>query len=218
MNQPRGAFEILAVQKGVNFSIDYTGDENTTVLGDAVRFRQIISNLVSNAVKFTDEGDVNIAVNVDASTNDTTRVSITVEDTGIGFDNETAQRLFNRFEQGEHLTAAPIEGTGLGLSIARSLADLMGGSISAQSDPGNYTIFSAIIPFNPLQAEASLPSKVEIPTSAIHSVLRSKSNDALRLLIAEDHPSNRRVIELIPRPNRRLRPVCERWQRGRQRL
>ena len=153
--------------------------------GDAVRITQILSNLLSNAVKFTSTGHVRLHVGRRDS-----GLVFSVSDSGIGFDDDTARRLFNRFEQADASITRRFGGTGLGLAICRSLAGLMGGSVRAFSRPGEGSTFMVTLP---LERAEDAPEPVSAPqTDAAPAPL-----EGLRVLLAEDHPTNQRVVRLI---------------------
>ena len=163
------------------------------VVGDAVRIKQIISNLVSNAVKFTRRGRVQVTADLTLSEDGDAVATVVVEDTGIGFDAEMAAKLFVRFEQGDGSITRTYGGTGLGLSISQSLAQLMGGTISAESTPGVGSRFTLTLP---LQLSAAAPTLVPVAQEAPLAT----DFDAMRVLLAEDHPTNQRVVRLILEP------------------
>ncbi len=153
-------------------------------LGDSVRLTQVLSNLLSNAVKFTEAGEV--ALTVEAGQDG---LHFTVEDTGIGFDEAVRARLFNRFEQADVSIRRRFGGTGLELAICRSLVELMGGRIDARSEPGRGSAFSFTLP---LEAAAAEPAQAQ--AAALEDEI---SLAGTRILLAEDHPTNRKVIQLI---------------------
>ena len=138
----------LAEKKGIHLSLDITEDVPTLLVFDEVRVRQCVSNLVSNAVKFTDAGSVNIDVTavprITARTGipDTTQVIIAVSDSGIGIFEDDQSRLFDAFEQADTSATRAHGGTGLGLAIARKLARLMGGDLTVSSKPGDGATFT----------------------------------------------------------------------------
>lgn len=153
--------------------------------GDPVRITQILSNLLSNAVKFTTAGHVRLHVGRRDS-----GLVFSVSDSGIGFDAETAERLFNRFEQADASITRRFGGTGLGLAICRSLAGLMGGTVRAFSRPGEGSTFMVTLPLAraddvPAQPDAEPPTVSDAPL------------EGMRVLLAEDHPTNQRVVRLI---------------------
>ena len=130
-----------AEEKGLNLTVEYHPELPDWVMGDSQRLRQILANLLDNAVKFTREGDVRLIVRpVDG------QVSFSVSDTGIGIDSAQISRLFNAFEQADGTTTRRFGGAGLGLAISRNLAGLMGGTISAGSSPGEGSTFTLYLP------------------------------------------------------------------------
>ncbi len=180
-----------AREKGLEFSITTAPSARGEFKGDAIRFRQILSNLISNAVKFTAAGKITVSVDVEGVSPE--RVVVQVRDTGIGFDAAAGARLFERFEQADGSITRRYGGTGLGLAISRSLADAMGGELYATSSPGEGSMFTL---------KLSLPRP--LPEAAADSSKTATASEPLdlsrfRVLLAEDHPTNRRVVELILR-------------------
>jgi CheY-like chemotaxis protein len=155
-------------------------------VGDEVRVTQILSNLLSNAVKFTAHGHVSLTADTGPE-----GLTLTVEDTGIGFAPDMAERLFKRFEQADVSVTRQFGGTGLGLAICASLCELMGGSVSAHSVPGQGARFSVALPL----ARAGEAESGEAETAASSTLL-----EGTRLLLAEDHPTNQKVVCLILEP------------------
>lgn len=173
-----------ADEKGVSLDLDLHPATDRTVLGDAVRVRQILTNLISNALKFTEQGSVRVAVEPVGET----RVLFTVADTGVGFDEAQKRRIFGRFQQADGSITRRFGGTGLGLAISRDLATLMGGSLDCDSVPGAGSTFWFEIDLPPV-AEAK-----PIQTAAPRAVRR---DGPLRVLLADDHPANRKVVEVM---------------------
>ena len=182
-------FEPSAAAKGLALTIDARRAAGAMVVGDAARLRQVISNLVSNAVKFTERGSVSLRVRTRRAGDDTA-VTISVTDTGIGFDAATAERLFERFEQADGSITRRYGGTGLGLAISRSLIEAMGGRLCARAEPGKGATFTL---------ELALPRAAAAAAGArpSHAAANETDLSCIRVLLAEDHPTNRRVIELI---------------------
>jgi PAS domain S-box-containing protein len=186
----RGAaalFEPDAHAKGLSLRCQLDKSVERAVAGDVTRVRQILSNLISNAVKFTETGSVTIRAR-GTETDGRLSVRLSVTDTGIGFDEDTARRLFNRFEQADGSPTRRAQGAGLGLAISRSLAEAMTGSLSAKGSPGQGATFTFQCSFalaqaapEPQAAEPAAPDPVA----------------GARVLLAEDHPTNRKVVELI---------------------
>ncbi|MDP2259522.1 MAG: PAS domain S-box protein [Caulobacter sp.] len=186
-------FRASAREKGVELRMELTAGCGGWFRGDALRIRQVLSNLLSNAVKFTRQGEIRLSIRVEqGEAGPIARFS--VSDTGIGFDPDQAERLFERFEQADSSTTRSFGGTGLGLAISRSLVELMGGTISATGEAGRGATFSFQLPIQcadpPAGAEADGPGG---PGGA--------AARRVRVLLAEDHPINRRVIELMLDPD-----------------
>jgi signal transduction histidine kinase/ActR/RegA family two-component response regulator len=179
-----------ARDKGLEFSVTASPAARDEFEGDAVRFRQVLSNLVSNAVKFTAAGK--IAVSVDVEGVEPERVVVQVSDTGIGFDAAAGARLFERFEQADGSITRRYGGTGLGLAISRSLAQAMGGELYAVSSPGEGSVFT--LKLDLLRARRAIA--VQAASASDESQV---DLSRFRVLLAEDHPTNRRVVELILR-------------------
>ena len=153
------------------------------VVGDVVRVRQILANLVSNALKFTQAGSV--TVRVEPLEDD--RVRFTVQDSGVGFDAEQKTRIFGRFQQADGSITRRFGGTGLGLAISRELATLMGGALDCDSTPGEGSRFWFDLPLPPAET-------IEGGPASVHA---QDSSRALRILLADDHPANRQVIAVL---------------------
>lgn len=123
-------------------------ERDLIVMGDPGRVRQIITNLLTNSIKFTTEGKVKFSVLRERETSDVFEVKFVVEDTGIGIEEEVRKRLFKPFSQADSSTARRFGGTGLGLTISKNLVDLMHGQITLESTLGNGTVATFWIPFN----------------------------------------------------------------------
>ncbi|WP_312161453.1 ATP-binding protein [Phenylobacterium sp.] len=173
-----------AQEKGLDLIVDIDPAAETVVAGDAVRIKQVLINLVSNAVKFTSEGYVAIAVRAEGPD----RWKIDVQDTGVGFDLAEKARLFGRFEQGDGSGTRRFGGAGLGLTIAKQLVDLMGGEIDAAGAPGEGATFTVRLPIA-LTSAAPHPAAEPDPEAA--------PDRPLRVLLADDHPTNRRVVQVL---------------------
>jgi len=174
-----------AREKGVALIAEVHPSLHALVEGDAVRVRQILTNLVSNALKFTSKGEV--AVKVEPG--DDGRVRFTIRDTGVGFDAEQKARIFGRFQQADGSITRRFGGTGLGLAISRELAALMGGALECDSTPGQGAVFWFEIPLPPV-----LDEKSAVKEAAPAVDVRTRP---LKVLLADDHPANRKVIEVM---------------------
>ncbi|MDO9472900.1 MAG: ATP-binding protein, partial [Caulobacter sp.] len=186
-------FRASAREKGVELRMELSAGCGGWFRGDALRIRQVLSNLLSNAVKFTRQGEIRLTIRVEES-EDGPVARFAVRDTGIGFDPAQAERLFERFEQADSSTTRSFGGTGLGLAISRSLVELMGGTISATGEAGRGATFSFVLPLDcaepPVRVEADGPGGTGAAAAR-----------RVRVLLAEDHPINRRVIELMLDPD-----------------
>lgn len=136
-----------AYKKGLDLSSLICSDVPQNVFGDPSRVKQILNNLVSNAIKFTQEGDVAIYVNLVSQDSENATITFSVKDTGIGIPNDKFQLIFDSFSQADVSTTRKYGGTGLGLSISQKLAELMGGRISLESKIGEGSVFTVTLPF-----------------------------------------------------------------------
>ncbi|MGH6996639.1 MAG: ATP-binding protein, partial [Phenylobacterium sp.] len=175
-----------AEDKGLAFELARGPGARGLFVGDGARIAQIVANLLSNAIKFTPGGTVALRLDLDADG----RLTLVVEDTGVGFDAEHARRLFNRFSQADASISRRFGGTGLGLSICRSLAQMMGGEISATSQPGVGSRFVVALPL----ARAEPLAAYDAREDAAGPAAPAPRAGPLRVLLAEDHPTNQRVV------------------------
>ncbi|PZR33821.1 ATP-binding protein [Caulobacter segnis] len=175
-----------AQAKGLVFRWSVAPEAAGTYRGDPGRISQILSNLLANAVKFTDQGEV--ALEVDRVESGPRFV---VRDTGVGFDAAVRERLFKRFVQADQSITRQYGGTGLGLSICAALTAKMGGRISADGAPGQGARFEVVLP---------LPRCDQAPSKAQEEPVGVISLEGLRVLVAEDHPTNRKVVEVVLQP------------------
>ncbi len=162
------------------------------LVGDAGRLRQVMINLVSNALKFTEKGSVTLGLRSIPAPTDDTRLWLEfyVRDTGIGIPSDKIRDVFMPFVQVDNTIARRYGGTGLGLSIADRLVSLMGGNLSVQSTPGQDTTFSFTVPVEPAPSGASLPEQ----QVAEHYDEHFAGYHPARILVAEDDPVNTKLI------------------------
>ncbi|MEY3232731.1 MAG: hypothetical protein RL230_2 [Pseudomonadota bacterium] len=207
-------FAVRADNKGLKFSQPDLESDHTWLVGDAVRIRQILANFLANAIKFTADGSVKLAVDMVPDQNSerqAMRLTIAVSDTGPGIESQDLARLFNRFEQIDASITRAHGGSGLGLAICHSLAQLMGGVVSAESVVGVGSIF---------RLELTLPVAAVPATMAISTCDASRDiegvapSDRLRILAVDDHPTNRRVVQLILEPLGVDLTLCEDGQQA----
>ncbi|MFN7497388.1 MAG: PAS domain S-box protein [Hyphomonadaceae bacterium] len=190
---------VRAEEKGLGFHVRFGPGTEGLFEGDGVRVKQIVSNLASNAVKFTQTGQIDISIAATDKADGSCEVMISVKDTGIGFDEQTKQRLFARFEQADASITKNFGGTGLGLSICRTLTDMMGGQFLVTSEAGIGSLFSVILPLPRVNPEALTPA-AQTGVSAAPTAL-SLDAASRSILLAEDHPVNQRVIAMILEPH-----------------
>ncbi|MCV0382731.1 MAG: PAS domain S-box protein [Erythrobacter sp.] len=180
----RGALRLMepvASQKGLGFTLDVADDLPQWVLCDAMRVRQIVLNLIGNALKFTEEGSVTIT----AARGSGETMAISVADTGIGIPPDRIAHVFEKFTQADESTARRYGGTGLGLPISGELAALMGGRLEVESTPGLGSTFTLTLPCLPCEA----PNAEAADQDGDAEPLRAGA----RILVAEDNPVNLRL-------------------------
>lgn len=179
-------FSANAREKGLYLTCSI--DDEQTVFIDSMRYKQIISNLISNAIKFTHRGGVDLALTL-LSEGDECVVTINVTDTGIGISQDDQARLFQPFSQVEQSQDEYRSGTGLGLMICRTLCEMMGGRLELMSEPGQGTrvLISLRLPI----VVSSAMVRPSLPTLSDISAIASRSS---RILIIDDHPTNRLLV------------------------
>ena len=183
-----------AQRKGISLKLEMEEESTRFVKGDPVRYRQILINLVGNAIKFTDKGGVTIRVLREAQASrheDRLLIRTEVADTGIGIPPEQQESVFMSFTQADHAATRQYGGTGLGLSICRRLCELMGGSISVDSAVGKGSTFSFFIPFEPGSRDLAAGEAVEKNRSAAESL------GSLNILLAEDNEINAQLTQVF---------------------
>jgi two-component system sensor histidine kinase EvgS len=180
-------FDGLARQKTLSLLLEFTPDlEHTEVLIDPLRFKQVLSNLISNAIKFTERGQVKIKVEVSATElPQQVEMKLVVEDTGIGISRDDQMRLFEPFAQADNSGQLARSGAGLGLVICRSLCAMMGGQLNLSSVPMVGTQVHVSLKMNRLQA---LQVAEELKPAATSNV------PVLNVLVVDDHPANRLLM------------------------
>jgi PAS domain S-box-containing protein len=171
-----------ARQKGIELASLVHNEVATSLRGDPGRFRQVLLNLVGNAIKFTHEGEVVVDVTRIEETETDALIRVEVKDTGIGIPPEAQKKLFEAFTQADSSTTRRYGGTGLGLAIAKQLVKMMGGEIGVESEPGKGSTFwfTARLQKQPAGARTSLDSKRDLT--------------GLRLLVVDDNATNRKIV------------------------
>lgn len=186
-------FSTRAHEKGLSFSVAIDDSADEWCVGDPTRLRQILYNLMSNSIKFTNEGDIKVRVGGQKSDSNTIALKFEVEDTGIGIDEDGMSRLFQKFSQADSATTRKFGGTGLGLAISKQLANIMGGDIEVKSEPGVGSLFTFTVTVPIGQA----PSQTDAQ-SFNESINGDKDSPSdLRILAAEDNANNRLVLKMF---------------------
>jgi PAS domain S-box-containing protein len=172
-----------AHEKGLAMVYEIAPSVPSDLVGDPTRLRQVLLNLLGNAIKFTQSGEVTLRVAPDANPSVPTALRFTVSDTGIGIPREKLGQVFERFTQADSSTTRRFGGSGLGLTISKRLVELMGGRIWVESEVGKGSVFAFVVPFE-IWATVNLPTTAPVGTGP-EPALR-----ALRILLAEDSPDN----------------------------
>jgi two-component system, sensor histidine kinase len=181
-----------AEDKGLVFTRWISPDVPQYVLADTARLGQIAFNLVSNAVKFTEAGEIRLTLTAEPRGPEGLDLVLSVSDTGIGMDAPAVGRLFTAFHQADGSISRRFGGTGLGLSISQKLAEMMGGNIAVASTPGQGSIFTMRVPVEKTATpEADVPSATEDRVELL---------PRMRILVAEDNAANQRIIDFFLRP------------------
>jgi CheY-like chemotaxis protein/HPt (histidine-containing phosphotransfer) domain-containing protein len=180
------AFIFQAQAKGIDllFKDDY--DLNVCLRGDPARFKQVLTNLISNAIKFTESGSVSVAIKIKTMTEDKIQLRVDITDTGIGIPQEALDRIFSAFTQVDSGITRRFGGTGLGLSICKRLVDLMNGQIGVSSTPGEGSRFWFELPFE--------KTKIPIINASDEQMMESVHRRNCRILVAEDVRINQQVM------------------------
>jgi len=198
LREIEGLMRPQAEAKGLHFVLDVEEAVPDAVRIDATRVRQVLFNLVANAIKFSERGQVTVRATAEpVAQADPPRSQVVVEviDTGIGMDAATLGRLFQRFSQGDDTRSRRFGGTGLGLEISRSLARLMGGDITVTSRLGEGSVFTLSLPVEiDAQAQGSGPAH---DAAVLKAVAADTSLRRLKVLVADDNEVNRLVLDAI---------------------
>jgi signal transduction histidine kinase/ActR/RegA family two-component response regulator len=182
----RESFAVMAERKGLDFQLEVAEAAQGAWRGDADRIRQVLGNLVSNAIKFTLHGSVHAYID---ETPETGALRLTVRDTGVGVAAEKQAALFEKFTQADNSATRRFGGTGLGLAICRELTQMMGGVIAVESQEGQGSVFRVELP---LERGELKPAGAAEPQEA-----EAAEEGALRLLAAEDNPTNQQVLSAV---------------------
>ncbi|WP_295443597.1 PAS domain-containing protein [uncultured Thiodictyon sp.] len=196
LKEIQSLFSAAARAKRLQLDIDWSGPAQQRYTGDVYRLRQMLSNLVGNAIKFTDQGTIRITATETGRDGTTALLEFAVSDTGIGISRDQQAELFKPFSQADSSITRQYSGTGLGLSIVRTLAQLMGGGVGIESEPGRGSRFLFRIP-------AKLVTEEEAPRPVVGQLPVQSEADAwdglraARVLVVEDNFMNRKVISKL---------------------
>ncbi|HZP86703.1 MAG TPA: ATP-binding protein [Burkholderiales bacterium] len=194
---------LRASEKKLSLSLSIASNLPDRVVGDPVRIRQILVNLVGNAIKFTQEGAVAVSLACQQNADDDLELVLTVRDTGIGIPEDKQRLIFDAFSQADTSTTREYGGTGLGLTICARLASLMGGNVTVSSRPGEGSAFQATMRVS--RAGAQVPAKVPAPSAPAqpHTAPPSPAPSATEfekhVLLAEDNPVNQLIASQMLR-------------------
>jgi len=196
-------FRALVADKLLKFTVTVDAALPAQILSDATRMRQILTNLVSNALKFTEKGEIEIRAEKFVREDRIEQLRIIVRDTGVGMSSEQVQQLFRPFQR-LHQDTLVTPGTGLGLAISKRLIELMHGTIEVESQPGVGTSFAVLLPL-----EAASPAVAEHPgqpsrsSAGVLSVLHRSEEElcGMRLLLADDNPDNVAILSHYLEPS-----------------
>lgn len=177
-------FEGLARQKRLSLILEIDSSINCDVLVDALRFKQILSNLISNSIKFTEEGSVKVSISGFLANANLLNVQLSIEDTGVGISAADQQRLFTPFVQAQR-NVQQTEGTGLGLVICRSLCEMMGGRVELTSTLGRGTLVEVGMRLQVLEY---------IDVRQAPALIQARPRHRLQVLVVDDHRINRQVL------------------------
>jgi nitrogen fixation negative regulator NifL len=174
-------FASKVAEKGLDLIVRFAPNAPRHIIGDSGRVRQVLTNLVGNAIKFTSKGHVLVSIQCEHQTDSRAQLTFSVEDTGIGVAPDRLDHIFEKFTQADASTTRRFGGTGLGLAISKHLVELMGGTITVTSQPGKGSTFSFTLPVD-------LPRE-PLPVAPARTFL-----EGVRVLIVDDNEVNRRVL------------------------
>ena len=194
-------FQSRAQGKKLSLEIETVGDIPKTIQSDPTRLRQILTNLVGNAIKFTESGSVRLVIRmVDRSNTDDALLGFEVVDTGIGMTEDQMKRLFQSFSQADNTTTRKFGGTGLGLMISRRLTEMLGGDITVHSALGKGSSFLMTVSTGPLAGQEKVTSlKRDDNSDRKHLISESSTTMGIhgRILLAEDSPEIQRLVAFV---------------------
>jgi PAS domain S-box-containing protein len=198
INEVVAVLGVRAEEKGVGLTFEWSGPAPQTILTDPTRFRQVITNLVGNALKFTESGKVRLVARLDTS-RERPKLVVDVIDSGIGMTPESLQKIFNPFTQADSSITRRFGGTGLGLSISRQCATTLGGDLSVVSELGRGSTFTLTVDAGPIEAIKMLDPGEQTGSQTFETLpgggtLQLKP---CRILVVEDGTSNQKLISVV---------------------
>ncbi|CAM3957824.1 transporter substrate-binding domain-containing protein [Rahnella bruchi] len=179
-------FEVLSRRKGLVFTLRETTPLDYGVLIDPLRFKQIISNVLSNALKFTEQGEIRVCVSVNEISDEQLQLTLEIQDSGIGISHEDSQKLFSRFSQAGNNTLSSQQSSGLGLLICKTLCEMMGGTLVLKSELQQGTRINIVLPLHRAKWQPPVLATIPAALSLVHQ----------NVLIADDYAANREVLSL----------------------
>ncbi|MCD4682866.1 MAG: response regulator [Bacteroidales bacterium] len=192
INETVSFFDQAYKSKELQVIVNLDGITENNLFGDYFKFRQILINVIDNAIKFTDEGSI-IVIAESKLTDSKVQVNLIVEDTGIGINSDQIETIFDEFKQLEYYLTKQIKGTGLGLTISKKLLDLLSGTINVESEPGKGSRFIINLPFK-TKTKTDQKNK-EVISKPME--LREEKNKTVKILLAEDNEANQFLIKAI---------------------
>nr|WP_262914562.1 hybrid sensor histidine kinase/response regulator [Pontibacter vulgaris] len=184
--------EVKAIERNNTLSTFIDSKVPEKITGDPTRLKQVLLNLISNAAKFTENGQIKLLVNVNSDKDAEVILEFTVEDTGIGIPEDKLQAIFESFNQASNDTSRKYGGTGLGLTISKSLIEMQGGSITVRSKPMSGSAFTFSLPFRKQQEPVAPAHQLNNEQATLISPL-----SGLRILLAEDNEINQLLINAV---------------------
>jgi len=194
MEEVTELFAPRAELRGVSIQSRVEGDVPTQVEADTERVRQVLSNLVGNAVKFTESGTITVRASVEEYRGQLFQLRFEVTDTGIGIDPALQSKLFEAFSQVDGSLTRKHGGTGLGLAISKQIVGLMKGRIGVTSEPGKGSTFWFVLPLRRLESQASVELPSALSARSLAPPPSSASGATRKILVAEDNPINQEVM------------------------
>ncbi|MDP2286829.1 MAG: ATP-binding protein, partial [Pseudohongiella sp.] len=182
-------------EKDVEFELHISAEVSSHIIGDEKRINQILLNLLNNAVKFTESGFIKLDVSVQQSPDGTAQLCFKVSDSGIGIEKARLSAIFNAFTQASNDVTRNYGGTGLGLTIVRRLSEIMGGTVTVESEPGRGSVFTSCISYLPVvqvsSQRSSVPSAAKVPIAIEYDF------STLSVLVVEDNKLNQEILNMM---------------------